>query len=117
VTSLGDDFAVIVPAGGGWATPALPFDNTETAPADPIRGLVPLAGIFRLFHAERHRVERPTGVLAQASLLACAAFPWALPDLAGRAGESIARLASSGLYGHLHFAVDPGFWSVVEGGS
>jgi hypothetical protein len=116
VTSLGDDFAVIVPAGGGWASPALPFDNAETAPSDPERGLVPLGGIFRLFKADRHRVERPTGVLAQASLLACAAFPWALPDLADRAGESIARLASSGLYGHLHFAVDPGFWSVVESG-
>lgn len=117
VTSLGDDFAVIVPHGEGWATHAVPFDNAETAPASPVRGLVPLAGVFRLFQADGHRVERPTGVLAQASLLACAAFPWALPDLAGRAGEAIARLASSGLYGHLHFAVDPGFWSVVEGGS
>ena len=111
--SLGDDFAVVVPNGGGWTAAALPFDNTETAPADPVSGLTPLAGVWRLFQAERHRVERPSGVLAQASLLACTAFPWALPDLAHRAGESVASLAASGLFGHLHFALDPGFWPLL----
>jgi hypothetical protein len=111
--SLGDDFAVVLPTGGGWAAPALPFDNAEIAPRDPVRGLTPLAGVWRLFQAERHRVERPEGVLAQASLLACAAFPWALPDLAHHAGESVASLAASGLFGHLHFALDPGFWPLI----
>jgi len=113
VESLGDDFAVVVPFADGWAAPALPFDNAEEAPRDPVRGLTPLAGVLRLFQAERHRVERPSGVLAQASLLACAAFPWALPDLADRAGESVAALAASGLFGHLHFALDPGFWPLL----
>jgi len=111
--SLGDDFAVVVPFAGGWAVPALPFDNAERAPRDPVRGLTPLAGVLRLFQSERHSVERPTGVLAQAALLACAAFPWALPDLADRAGESVAALAASGLFGHLHFALDPGFWPLL----
>ncbi len=111
--SLGDDFAVVLPHGSGWAAPALPFDNRETAPRNPVRGLTPLAGVWRLFQAERHRVERPSGVLAQASLLACAAFPWALPDLADRAGESVAGLAASGLFGHLHFALDPAFWDLL----
>jgi hypothetical protein len=58
-------------------------------------------------------VERPSGVLAQASLLACAAFPWALPDLAERLGGSVAAFAASGLFGHLHFALDPGFWPLL----
>jgi len=111
--SLGDDFAVVLPHAGGWAVPALPFDNAEIAPEDPPRGLFPLAGVWRLFQAARHRVERPSGVLAQASLLACAAFPWALPDLADRTGEAVAALAASGLYGHLHFAPDPGFWPLL----
>jgi len=113
--SLGDDFAIVVPEGDGWAAPALPFDNAEAAPASPVRGLTPLAGVWRLFQSERHRVERPAGVLAQASLLACAAFPWALPDLSDRAGEAVATLAASGLFGHLHFARDPGFWPLLLG--
>ena len=111
--SLGDDFAVVLPTAGGWAAPALPFDNREVAPSSPVRGLIPLAGVWRLFQAGRHRVERPSGVMAQASLLACAAFPWALPDLADGAGESVAAIAASGLFGHLHFAPDPGFWALM----
>lgn len=111
--SLGDDFAVIVPTDDGWAAVALPFDNTEKAPKVPVPGLTSLAGVFRLFQADRHMLERPSGVWAQASILACTAFPWALPDLSGRAGEAVARLAASGLFGHLHFAPDPGFWSLL----
>jgi len=112
--SLGDDFAVVLPFDGGWAAPALPFDNREVAPRDPVYGLTPLAGVWRLFQAKHHRVERPSGVMAQASLLACAAFPWALPDLADRAGESVAAIAASGIFGHLHFALDRGFWALLS---
>lgn len=111
--SLGDDFALVLPHAGGWAAPALPFDNRECSPEHPARGLFPVAGVWRLFQAGRHRVERPPGVMAQASLLACAAFPWALPDLADRAGEAVAALAGSGIYGHLHFAQDPAFWPLI----
>jgi hypothetical protein len=111
--SLGDDFAAVVPFGAGWAAPALPFDNAEVAPQGAVRGLTPLAGVFRLFQAKEHRVERLSGVRAQASLLACAAFPWALSDLADRAGESVAAIAASGLFGHLHFALDSGFWRLL----
>jgi hypothetical protein len=111
--SLGDDFAVILPQEGGWAAPALPFDNTEIAPRVGARGLLPLAGIVRLFQAPTHSVETPAGVLAQASLMSCAAFPWALPDLSEAAGEAVAQIAASGLYRHLRFAPDPGFWSLL----
>jgi hypothetical protein len=111
--SMGDDFAVMIPNGDGWAAAALPFDNTEKAPRVALGGLIPLAGVFRLFQSDRHMLERPSGVWAQASILSCAAFPWALPDLSARAGESVARLAASGLFGHLHFAQDPGFWSLL----
>lgn len=112
--SLGDDFAVVLPNGPGWSTCALPFDNTEQAPSDPARGMFDIVQVCRLFKAERHRVEAPQGVIAQASLLACAAFPWALPDVADRAGEAIARFAASGRYLHLHAAKDAGFWALLE---
>ena len=113
-TSLGDDFAIVLPSHGGWVTAALPFDNTEIAPASPVRGTCPVAGVWRLFHAGSHSVERPVGAMAQASILACAAFPWALPDLADRAGEAVAAIAASGLYGHLRFAPDGGFWPLLS---
>jgi hypothetical protein len=116
-TSLGDDFAVVLPSAAGWETAALPFDNAEVAPPHPVRGLHPVAGMWRLFQAQSHRVERPSGVMAQASLLACAAFPWALPDLADRLGESVAAIAASGLFGHLHFAPDGGFWPLLADGA
>ena len=111
--SLGDDFAIVLPFAEGWAAAALPFDNREVAP-DPVRGLTPLGGMWRLYQAKQHRIERPTGVMAQASLLSCAAFPWALPDLAERAGESVAAIAASGIFGHLHFAPDSGFWALLS---
>jgi hypothetical protein len=113
-TSLGDDFAIVLPSHEGWVTAALPFDNAEVAPANPVRGYFPVAGMWRLFQAGSHRVERPVGATAQASILACAAFPWALPDLADRAGDAVATIAASGLYGHLHFAMDGGFWPLLS---
>lgn len=115
--SMGDDFAVVLPHRGDWAACAVPFDNAERAPEHPVRGLVPLAGVWRLFQSTGHRVERPPLAIAHASILACAAFPWALPDLAERSGSSIASLAGSGKFAHLHFARDPGFWPLLEGGA
>jgi hypothetical protein len=112
--SLGDDFAVVLPHGGGWATCALPFDNAERAPREPVRGLVDLGLVCRLFKAAQHRLETPEGAIAQASLLACTAFPWALADVAERAGEAIAGLTASGRFVHLHFARDAGFWALLE---
>ena len=38
-----------------------------------------------------------------------------LPDIEGATGETITRLASSGAYLHLHAAMDPGFWPLLEG--
>lgn len=113
-TSLGDDFAVVLPAGSGWAVPAVPFDNAERAPAAPPGRVHPLAGIRRLFHAKEPRVERPPAAIAEASLLACAAFPWALPDLAPAIDGAVARIVASGAFAHLHFAPDAGFWKVLE---
>ena len=112
--SLGDDFAVVIPDGTGFATCALPFDNAEQAPPRVSSGLIPLAAVVRLFKAPAHRVERPEGAAAVASLLTCAAFRSVLPGIEGATGETIARLATSGSYLHLHAAKDPGFWPLLE---
>ena len=111
--SLGDDFAVVLPDGGGWGVPAVPFDNAEVAPRDPVRGLVPLAGIRRLIQSSEHAVDRPAPSIAQASLLACAAFPWAFPGMEDRLADAVGRVAAAGLFAHLRFARDPGFWPVL----
>ena len=112
--SLGDDFALVLRAENGWVAAAVPFDNAETAPVGPVRELVPLAGVWRLFHARAHGIERPDALAAQASILSCAAFATALPDFAERSKDAVGRLAASGLYGHLHFAPDAGFWKLIE---
>jgi hypothetical protein len=109
--SLGDDFAVAVPHAEGWATCALPFDNAERAPAQPPPGLVPLAKICRLFQAPEHAVEAPGPAIAQASLLACLAFPWACPDAEAQAAAAVGALAEAGKVVHLRFAPDEGFWA------
>ena len=59
---------------------ALPFDNSERAPADPPAGRFKLAGMWRLFKGETARVQELSATTATASLLGCAAFPWAMPD-------------------------------------
>jgi hypothetical protein len=111
--SLGDDFAVVLPGPLDWATCALPFDNRESAPAGAHDELIPLAGVYRIFQAEAHAVERPSGPVAQASLLSCLAFPWALPGGPERAAAAIEALVRAGKFAHLRFAPDPGFWKLL----
>ena len=113
--SLGDDFAIAAPEEGAWSAYAAPFDNAEAAPRNPERGPIPLAAVYRLFQAKKARVDRPAAPLAQASLMACVAFPWALPDLAPRIDAAVDALIGAGRFAHLEFAIDPGFWGVLEG--
>jgi hypothetical protein len=112
--SLGDDFAVAVPQGGAWSVHAVPFDNAEVAPEAGARGPFPLAAVYRLFQAKTARVDRPAAPRAQASLMACVAFPWALPDLAPRIDAAVDALVGAGRFAHLEFAVDAGFWSAID---
>lgn len=114
--SLGDDFAVLLPGGRGFLVPAVPFDNSERAPADPPREAFPLAGIFRLVKSPAIAVERPPLPLAIASLLACTAFPWAMPDLRERVAEQAEGIAARARFAHLHFALDSDLWPLLLGG-
>jgi len=113
--SLGDDFAVVIPSADGWRVAAVPFDNAERAPATP-PGPPFLAGVFRLHHAGSPRLGWPSAPQGQASLIACVAFPWALPDLAEKIQDAVGALVSAGLFGELWFAPDPSFWVLLEKG-
>jgi len=112
--SLGDDFAVLLPGGAGWRTPALPFDSSEKAPPKPGEALFPVAGIWRLFQAAEARLEPVPPTIAAASLMGCAAFPWAMPDLSEAVLEHVRRYVEGAVFAHLHFRKAPDFWDLLE---
>jgi hypothetical protein len=62
--SLGDDFAVVLPTGGGWAAPALPFDNAEIAPRDPAPRFPGRSPILPITQGSPWRASRPRGCSA-----------------------------------------------------
>ena len=108
--SLGDDFALVVPERGGWVTPALPFDNSERVPADAVRGIYPVRGIWRLVQSDGTRVETPSTGMAVASLMGCAAFPWTMPEKADRLLEHVRRFVAESRFGRLHFSLSEALW-------
>jgi hypothetical protein len=112
--SLGDDFAVLLPGGAGWLTPALPFDSSEKAPPKPQEALFPVAGIWRLYQAAEPRLEPVAPTIAAASLMGCAAFPWAMPDLSEAVLEHVRRYVEGAVFAHLHFRKAPDFWDLLE---
>ena len=101
--SIGDDFALVVPGGDRWYAPALPFDNSERVAGQPPRGLLPAAGVWRLYKSQQTRVETPSRGLAAASLMGCAAFPWAVPEQAGALLEHVRGFVADAHFAHLHF--------------
>lgn len=103
--SLGDDFGLVLPGAGAddWLTAAMPFDNSACVTDPPVAGLLPVVGVWRLYQATAGRVERPRGAEAVASLMACAAFPWVLPDLAEVLLDHVRRFVASGRFAHLYF--------------
>jgi hypothetical protein len=109
--SIGDDFAMVVPGPRGWSAPALPFDNAERFSGEPLEGLLPLAGVWRLYKAREMRVEQPSRANAVASLMGCAAFPWALPEQTELLLERSEQLFDAGKYAHLHFRRDGDIWT------
>jgi len=111
--SLGDDFAVVLPAQDGWSVPAVPFDNGENGSVQTTPP-TPLASVLRLHQAPEARLSRPQGPLAHASLMACLAFPWALPDLGARLDDAVGSLVAAGLFAELWFAPDASFWDLLD---
>jgi len=111
--SLGDDFALAVPRPEGWRTATVPFDNREAVEGPADGRWLPLAGIWRLFKSEDVRLETPPALTRDLSILAGAAAPWAMPDLAETLVDNVARLSREVRYGHLHFRLAPDFWERI----
>ena len=116
--SLGDDFALVWPEQGGFHAPALPFDGRERMPITAPRGVYPVAAIWRVYHGDAVRLDRPSPRVASASLLSCAAFPWVYPERAGALVDHVQRYIDSGCdFAHLHFALGANLYSEVLSGS
>lgn len=111
--SLGDDFALVHPGDEGWRAAALPFDNSERVGPDAPRGSFPLAGIWRLHKSEATRVERLARHAALASLMSCAAFPWALPEFAEELLDHLHRYVEGAYFADLHFRKGVSLWPVL----
>ena len=113
--SLGDDFAVVVPWKGVWAAAATPFDNRERIPAGAFTGTAALAAIWGLEQGAQGG-RRLLGARGGAStLLTCAAFPWALPDLTDALVTATVRCAGQVECGILTFALDTDLRALVRG--
>ncbi len=108
--SLGDDFALVMPAGIGWVAPALPFDNSERVEGTPGPGPYPLAESCGLKQADAHGLDREGGGRAIAALMGCVAFPWTMPEAASDLLANVTALAEAGLFARLRFRKDSGFW-------
>ena len=111
--SLGDDFALAVPGPDGWWSAATPFDNAERADAIAPTGPLPLVGLWRLIQDPDPRIERPIALLAQASLLSCAAFSASMAEQSEAIATAAGRLVADGLFAHLHFARDARCWALL----
>jgi len=115
--SLGDDFGLVIHERGRFLAVAVPFDGSERAPLDAVQGAFPVAAIWRLYQAAELRVERPSARVAAASLLSCAAFPWAYPERAAELLEHVQRFVTSFEFAHLHFARTSDLHANIFGGA
>lgn len=104
--SLGDDFAVVVPGTAGWEAVAVPFDNAESVPPDAAIGAFALGSLWRLEQGAQGARTALTTTAAATAITSCAAFPWAVPDLADRLLASVLRCAREVPCGVLTFARD-----------
>jgi len=109
--SLGDDFAMVTPGPEGWTAPALPFDNSERVPDDAVRGVYPVSAIWRLEQAERTRLGLLSPSMAVASLIGCAAFPWAMPEEAERLLAHVRRFVEQSCFRKLYFSKEEPLWT------
>jgi len=110
---ISDDLTLVVPSGGGLAVAGSPFRGTYGG-GEPVVGLYPLAGIFRLVQDERTFVEERRRIEALAEFIANLPF---VNDALGRHPELLARLERAAFTVpilFLHFERKPGYWKAVD---
>ena len=110
---ISDDLTLVLPGAGGLQVAGSPFRGTYGG-GEPVLGLFPLAGIFRLVQDTRTFVEEEKPVRAFAEFVANLPFVNdaldRYPDLLGRI-EQVVR-SSPVLF--LHFQKKPDFWAAVD---
>lgn len=110
---VSDDLTLVLPGERGLAVAGSPFRGTYEG-GEPVTGLFPLAGMFRLFQGTTTHVERPRRVLAFAELVAN--LPFVNEALSRMPGilDSLESAAFSVPILFLHFRKEPDFWPAVD---
>jgi len=110
---VSDDLTLVLPGAGGYAVAGSPFRGTYEG-GGPVRGLFPLAGIFRLVQDERTFVETPPRALAFGEFIANLPFINESLNLRPALFDSIEKAASSIPILFLHFRTQPDYWPAVD---
>lgn len=111
---VSDDLTLVIPGPGGRLHVAgTPFRGTYEG-GEPVRGLYPLAGVFRLVQDTKTFVEERPRVQTMAELVANLPFVnesfHLRPDLLDALDLALAKVPIL----FLHFRREPGFWRAVD---
>jgi hypothetical protein len=112
---VSDDLTLVRKMPEGYRVAGTPFRGTY-AGGLPVKGLFPIAGVYRILKAERERVDECPAREALAILLA--SCPFVVDHLATRP-EILDRLGAfqaSHPLAYLHFTLQGDFWSVLPPG-
>jgi hypothetical protein len=112
---VSDDLTLVRKLPEGYRVAGTPFRGTY-AGGLPVRGLFPIAGVYRILKAERDRLQECPSREALAILLANC--PFVVDQLAQRP-EILDRLGSfqaAHPLTYLHFSLQGDFWSVLPPG-
>jgi hypothetical protein len=112
---VSDDLTLVRKMPEGYRVAGTPFRGTYTGGL-PVKGLFPIAGVYRILKAERERLEACPAREALAILLANC--PFVVDHLAMRP-EILDRLGAfqaSHPLAYLHFTLRGDFWSVLPPG-
>jgi hypothetical protein len=116
-TVLSDDLVIIQPKAtlteGVWVY-GVPFRG-ELVNAPRTNASSKLGGLFSLVKDERHHIEPISEAEAVAKLAACVPFVMSQPQNVSQVLELCRRINRHKPVSALHFHLDPGFWSLIDG--
>jgi hypothetical protein len=112
---VSDDLTLIVPGpGGALCVAGSPFRGTYEG-GEAVKGLYPLAGIFRLVQDTRTFVEKRPRVQSMAELVANLPFVNESLNLRPELFDALDRALAPVPLRFLHFRMEPDFWAAVDG--
>jgi len=111
---ISDDLTLVLPTASGLAAAGSPFRGTYEG-GEPVRGLFPLAGLFRLVQDDRTFAETPPRVNAFAEFLANLPFVNEALDRYRNLFDALEAGLSAVPILDLHFTRTPDYWPAVDG--